>query len=361
MNRKEFLTRTGALLPLSIFGMPKVSASAAAAMPATPAGAYLASEAYQSTARSLKFNANGKFKIVQFTDVHWVPGNDASAAAVERMREVLDAEKPDLVIFTGDVAFGKPAKECFQNAFEPVISRGIPFAFTFGNHDDEQGMTRQEIFQFIKDMPGNLTGHVEGLSGVTNYILPILSSDGSSEAFTLYLFDSHSYSPDKAVEGYDWIKADQVAWYRESSARIKAANGGKPLPAMAFFHIPLPEYNEAARDENALLIGIRKEMACAPKVNSGLFTAMLEAGDVMAVFVGHDHVNDYITSWKGIALGYGRYTGGKTVYWDVPWGNGARVIELTEGERSFESWIRLRNNRVEAHVQFPVDFSKEPY
>lgn len=361
MNRKEFLTRTGALLPLSFLGMPKASASAAAAMPATPAEAYWASEAYQSTARSLKFNANGKFKIVQFTDVHWVPGNDASEVAGERMREVLDAEKPDLVIFTGDVAFGKPAKTCFQKAFEPVISRGIPFAFTFGNHDDEQGMTRQEIFQFIKDMPGNLTGHVVGLSGVTNYILPILSSDGSKEAFTLYHFDSHSYSPDKAVEGYDWIKADQVAWYRESSAKIKAANGGKPLPAMAFFHIPLPEYNEAARDEGALLIGVRKETACAPKVNSGLFTAMLEAGDVMGVFVGHDHVNDYVTSWKGILLGYGRYTGGKTVYWDVPWGNGARVIELTEGERSFETWVRLRNNRVEARVQFPVDFSKEPY
>ena len=51
MNRKEFLTRTGALLPLSFLGMPKASASAAAAMPATPAEAYWASEAYQSTAR----------------------------------------------------------------------------------------------------------------------------------------------------------------------------------------------------------------------------------------------------------------------------------------------------------------------
>ena len=81
MNRKEFLTRTGALLPLSFLGMPKASASAASAMPATPAEAYWASEAYQSTARSLKFNANGKFKIVQFTDVHWVPGNDASEAS----------------------------------------------------------------------------------------------------------------------------------------------------------------------------------------------------------------------------------------------------------------------------------------
>ena len=30
------------------------------------------------------------------------------------------------------------------------------------------------------------------------------------------------------------------------------------------------------------------------KINSGLFTAMLEAGDVMGVFAGHDHDNDYV-------------------------------------------------------------------
>lgn len=46
----------------------------------------------------LKFNADKKFKIVQFTDVHWVPGDSASEEAAERMNEVLDVEKPDLVI-----------------------------------------------------------------------------------------------------------------------------------------------------------------------------------------------------------------------------------------------------------------------
>ena len=50
----------------------------------------------------LKFNADKKFKIVQFTDVHWVPGNPASEEAAERMNEVLDIEKPDLVIYTGN-------------------------------------------------------------------------------------------------------------------------------------------------------------------------------------------------------------------------------------------------------------------
>ena len=72
------------------------------------------------------------------------------------------------------------------------------------------------------------------------------------------------------------------------------------MPALAFFHIPLPEYNEAARTENAILRGTRMEEACAPKLNTGMFAAMKEAGDVMGMFVGHDHDNDYAVMWKGI-------------------------------------------------------------
>ena len=357
MNRKEFLRTSVCALPLSMIGVNNLNAQ----NETKTAVNYLETPEYKKNVGKLKFNSNGKFKIVQFTDVHWKPGNEASEVAAERMNEILDVEKPDFVIYTGDVAFDKPASKCYERAFEPVIKRNIPFALTFGNHDDEQDMTRSEIYDFIKDMPGNMTGTVDGLSGKSNFIIPILSSDGKKDAFVIYGFDSLSYSPIKAAEGYDWIKQDQINWYRQCSAEFTKNNSGKPLPAMAFFHIPLPEFNLAARDEDSYLIGIRKEEACAPKVNSGLFTAMLEAGDVMAVFAGHDHVNDYVTAWKGIVLGYGRYTGGKTVYCDAPWGNGGRVIELTEGARSFESWIVTKNNRVDFRFSFPKDMSKETW
>lgn len=354
MNRKEFLQASGLLVPMSFLGMPRANA-AEEKRAATP---YLDSPAYQAHANTLRFHANGKFKIVQFTDVHWVPGNPASQEAADRMNEVLDAEKPDLVIYTGDLIFAKPASEAMDKVFEPAISRKIPFAVTLGNHDDEHDLTRSQLYDYIKGKPGNVTGTVDGLSGVTNFILPIRNAAGTKEAFALYGFDSLAYSKQPETKGYDWIKQDQIDWYRTSSAGMTAKNGGNPLPAMAFFHIPLPEYNQAASDEDALLIGVRKEKACAPVVNSGLFTAMLEAKDVMAVFVGHDHVNDYVAKWKGLLLGYGRFTGGKTVYHDVPGGNGARVIELTEGERGFKSWIRLKDNQVISTIQYPLDFVK---
>ena len=86
---------------------------------------------------------------------------------------------------------------------------------------------------------------------------------------------------------------------------------------------------------------------------------MLNCGDVMGTFVGHDHVNDYAVCWKGIMLCYGRFTGSKNTYYDIPGGNGARVIELTEGERGFKSWIRLHDGKVINGIAYPEDFKKK--
>lgn len=309
----------------------------------------------------LKFGADKTFKIVQFTDVHWIYNDPRSDIAGERMNEVLDAEKPDFVIYTGDLIFGKPAKESLLKALEPVITRKIPFAVTWGNHDDEQGMSRQELFDLIKDIPNNLTSTVQGITGVTNFVLPVKSADGKKESAVLYVFDSNSYStlPKKVVDGYGWIALDQIDWYTKTSKELTAKNGGQPLPSLAFFHIPLPEYHEAVLDEKAYLVGTRKEVACAPKINTGLGASMLQAGDVMGVFVGHDHVNDYVVNWRGILLGYGRYTGGSTVYHDIPQGNGARIIELTEGKRAFKTWERIAGGKIINEVNYPSDFIKE--
>ena len=148
-------------------------------------------------------------------------------------------------------------------------------------------------------------------------------------------------------------------WYRRQSAAYKAKNGGQPLPALAFFHIPLPEYNEAASDENAILIGTRMEKACAPVLNTGMFTAMKEAGDVMGMFVGHDHDNDYAVMWKGILLAYGRFTGGNTEYNHLP--NGARVIVMKEGARTFTTWIRLKGGEIVDKTVYPDSYVKDDW
>lgn len=307
---------------------------------------------------SLKFNKDKKFKIVQFTDLHVKYQDKRSDIAFERMNEVLDAEKPDLVIFTGDIIYSEPAEENLRNVLKVVSDRKIPFAVTFGNHDHEQGMTNEQLFKIVETIPYNITvDEDEQLSGVGNCALTVKSSAGEKDAAVLYCIDSHYYSTLPGIKGYDYIKSDQIEWYKKRSSEFIRENGGNTLPSLAFFHIPLPEYNQAAADENTPIYGIRREKACSPELNSGMFVAMKEQGDVMGVFVGHDHDNDYATYWKGIMLAYGRFTGGPTEYIHNP--NGARVIELTEGTRTFRTWIRLAHNEIQQLTTYPADFVKD--
>lgn len=305
----------------------------------------------------LKFNKDKKFKIVQFTDLHVKYQDKRSDVAFERMNQVLDVEKPDLVVFTGDMIYSSPADENLRNVLKVVSDRKIPFAVTFGNHDHEQGMSNEDLFKIVKSIPYNVTtDEDEKLSGVGNCALMVQSLDGNKDAAILYCIDSHYYSTIPEIKGYDYIKSDQIEWYKRKSTEFIRRNGGAPLPSLSFFHIPLPEYNQAAADENASIYGIRREKACSPELNSGMFTAMKEQGDVMGVFVGHDHDNDYATYWKGIMLAYGRFTGGPTEYIHIP--NGARVIELTEGNRTFRTWIRLANNEIQQLTNYPTDYIK---
>ena len=79
-----------------------------------------------------------------------------------------------------------------------------------------------------------------------------------------------------------------------------------------------------------------------PQNKYWLFAALHEAGDVMGTFVGHEHINDFWGDLHGIRLCYGRTTGFNS-YGREGFPRGARVIELTEGERQFETWLHLEN------------------
>lgn len=309
-------------------------------------------------AQKLTFRKDSTFKIVQLTDVHYAHGDQKSDTALLMINRILDAEKPDMVVFTGDIVTAKPVKEGWDAITKLVISRKIPFAVTIGNHDDEHGVTRSELEKIITAYPYNLNTATSGmLNGVMNNAIPIHGSEKDMQIKSLiYCFDSGAYSTINDVEGYGWITSDIIDWYKKQSIHYTLQNNLQPLPALVFFHIALPEYRLAFNDGKNRRMGERKEDECSPRLNSGMFLAMREMRDVMAAFVGHDHVNDYIVNYHDIALAYGCFSGWRTTY--TPAINGARVILLKEGKREFDTWIHLLDGTVVQKATFPADFPK---
>ena len=101
--------------------------------------------------------------------------------------------------------------------------------------------------------------------------------------------------------------------------------------------------------------GTKNEGIAASRLNSGMFTSFIEMQDVMGAFVGHDHDNDYLGINKGILLAFGRVTG-KDAYGDLK--RGARIIELYEGQRKFNTWITTPDGR-EATYYYPSGLNSE--
>lgn len=298
----------------------------------------------------IKFNESGRFKIAQFTDIHYKPGLPESEPSVDLIKYILETEKPDLVVFTGDIVVGTPVSAGWKAILAPVTEAGLPFAFTPGNHDDEHDLNRKQIFSLLKDYPGYLGNISHAESEYGDYLFQLTDAENSGKAI-LYFFDSKAYSTHQGVEGYGWFSHEQISWYRNQSRSHAMANGER-LPALAFFHIPLPEYREAF-NSIAKKTGQRNEDECPPSINTGMFASMLLEGDVMGTFVGHDHVNDYLVNYYGIGLAYGRWSGGETTYGDLQ--HGSRIIVLEQGQKKFQTWIRLRDGQIIDSIIFPDD------
>jgi hypothetical protein len=296
----------------------------------------------------LRVRADGTFTIVQFTDTHFTNTEAADEQTASLMSEVLEVEQPDFVMLTGDVIDGGRCPDpaaAWRLALSPVVACGLPWAAVFGNHDDEGRLDRVQLTALQQGIPGCLSQRgPTHLTGVSNFVLRVLDAKSDKCVAHLYCLDSNSYSP-TGVGVYDWVHRDQVAWYAQTAHELAEVNGGEKLPALAFFHIPLPEYHEVW--DYHTCHGVKYEEICSPLVNSGLFAALHEAGDVLGTFVGHDHVNDFIGDLHGIRLAYGRATGYNT-YGREGMARGARVIRLTKGARGFRSWLRLAGGEVVA-------------
>lgn len=292
---------------------------------------------------------NGVFKIAQFTDLHWDDKSPNCAETTNTIKKVLEMEKPHLAMLTGDVVTAPPAKDGWLSIAKIFEEAKTPWAVVLGNHDAETDLSREGIFEVLEGLPYFVGEKGENLTGAGNYVLPINNSKGEA-ASLLYCIDSHNKPEQNKYGHYDWIHFDQIAWYRKMSEGNTKANN-KPLPSLAFFHIPILEYKNIENKEST--IGTNMEGVASPEINSGIFASFIEMKDVMGVFVGHDHNNDYIGVDQDIALAFGRTTGADA-YGILE--RGGRIIQMYEGKFQFDSWIRTPSGK-ELMYYFPSGIS----
>ncbi|KAK2594892.1 hypothetical protein QQS21_007391 [Conoideocrella luteorostrata] len=293
-----------------------------------------------------------------------LPESEADPLTVRFLGGILDAEKPDLVLLTGDQLHHDipDSQTTLFKVVAPMIERSIPYAAVFGNHDDEgtYAMSRATQMELLQDLPFSLCQPgPEQIDGVGNYYLQIFDRAPSKRPLsTLYLLDSHGQISDKVpFLGYSWIKQSQIDWFTATSralrqAREKDSPGSNLHMSMAFFHIPFPEYGDR---HLVMRGGHRREPTEGPKLNSHFYDALSKEG-IVAVGCGHDHVNDFCGSlpdWKTDSIPKTApwlcYTGGSGFggycsYGENRYYRRVRVWELDTTTGSIKTWKRVEYN-----------------
>lgn len=273
--------------------------------------------AFDDESGKLVFNEDSKFKIVVFADTQddFFPDQ----RMIDMINYALDTEKPDLVVFTGDNVSQSGAllnAVAIRHIIEPVVNRGIPFAYTYGNHDGEYCKKEVMHKNYVR-CGGNLcltTDPAPELTGFGTCSIPLYASDSDEIAFNFWIIDSNMY--DEVNGGYDYVHEDQIEWFKNEYESIKEA-AGKDVNSIVFQHIVVPEVykciksTDEATDKtylgenyilelNELASGKLLEWPCPPNSNHGEFAALRDNGHVLGVVTGHDHANSFDGEYEGV-------------------------------------------------------------
>lgn len=277
----------------------------------------------------LKFNSGGKFTVMQVADPQ--DNQNPRKAMIDMLNAAYDKIQPDLVIFTGDNILGRLGEKknydekyrlletSLDAIIKPLETRGIPFAVTFGNHDDQCGISKAEQIKIYRSYSNCIGFNDENPSiGRSTFNLPILSSDGQKISYNLWLMESAG--KDENGNYFEYVSTEALNWYKEKSDELRAQNGGEPVMSLMFQHIPIPETYElltevdkgtkcaVEKDGKYYILNTEKaigdlgEGPCVTQKNFGQLDTIAAQGDVKGIVFGHDHVNSFVGNLRGVDI-----------------------------------------------------------
>ena len=290
-------------------------------------------EALLQSKHRLEYNEDGSFRVMIIADAHMSTNGASGAvsAVKERIKTLVDKINPNLIILTGDNTINSSSETQLRANIDAIVSyieeKKIPWCHVYGNHDHENALSNAEQQPIYQSYEYCISKDVESLSGTGTYVHGIYNKDGSLGSL-VWLIDSGAYA---SGGGYDYIKQDQIDWYKETSLLIKEYNNGTTVKGMMAFHIPLIENRtaDASRNDTTIVYetdGTVNEPMCPSNTDTNLLETIFELGDVKLIVTGHDHKNDYMFNYKGVKLSSSPNISDLT-YFD-PTYQGSRVMDL---------------------------------
>ncbi len=297
------------------------------------------------------FTTDGEFKIMHLTDIHLtggIFGMERDKKALNAVAAMITAEKPDLVVVTGDISFAVPwygslnNKHCHGYFTRLMENLGVYYTVTFGNHDAEKYnfYSRTDVAKIYESEELEYSLFERGdenIYGEGNHVINVKNSDGFITK-SLIMLDSNAYT-DSDIFGLGWdydnIHDDQIAWYKSAVEKNNAENkdifdalpdaektaeNEKYLTAesLLFFHIPLMEVRDAYKayvkngSQNSPEcefisgnIGEKDPYVYSSEYEEELFETVTDLGSTKAMFFGHDHYNNAVMKYQGVLFSYG--------------------------------------------------------
>ncbi|MBO4703266.1 MAG: metallophosphoesterase [Bacilli bacterium] len=253
----------------------------------------------------LELEYTGNFKILQLTDTHIADKDDQDLHYAFLDLLIKDANKAndlDFIVVTGDL-FTFAGKATARRYCDFLDSYGIPWSVVFGNHDEQTYFSVDWWTNYLNNYGSNCYFkdiQDDDVAGNCNFAINL--KKGGVVTDQLIMMDSNRYYFGDYM-GYDYFKKSQIDWYSELVDQTAADNGGV-VNSLMFYHIPLPEVNDAY-EKGTLIYGEKREDCCPPDQDLGFFDIIKAKGSTSAMFFGHDHINNFEADYEGVKFCYG--------------------------------------------------------